>query len=265
MHNGFFIDIGCYDGITNNYTYHLENQYNWTGICIDANTDILATTINNRPKSRCISSVVWSSNSYLDFEKEINNPLSGRIYNISHNNNYSNLITKELTSVNTIYKILIDNKIILPETIDCIILDINGAEIYVLEYLFTKFPPIFSSVIINYRHKFSYLQQLIKLTKELSQWSIESIDETYLKISKKSNLNNKIWISDRGLFSLKDKNLWYGYLDSKTLEPLQEVDINEHCISLSNSEDLYRICNRELYKIDINNAYLKITDGQWTS
>jgi FkbM family methyltransferase len=265
MHNGFFIDVGCHDDITNNYTYHLEHQYNWTGVCIDANPEVLSSLINSRPNSHCISSVVWSSNTYLDFEKEIHSPLSGRIYNIPHNRPYTSLTAKELVPANTIYKILIDHNIQIPENIDCIVLDMNGAEIYILRYLLTKFPFSFSNIVINYCHDFPYLQQLIKLTKELSQLSIASIDDTYLKIAKKSNSNNKIWISDRGLFSLKDKILWYGYLDAKTLEPLKQVDINEHCISLSNSQDLYRICNKELYKIDINNAYLKITDGQWIS
>lgn len=36
--NGFFIDIGAYDGIQTSNSYYLEKNLNWKGICIEANT-----------------------------------------------------------------------------------------------------------------------------------------------------------------------------------------------------------------------------------
>lgn len=38
--NGFFIDIGAYDGINLSNTYILEKRYGWEGICIEANPSL---------------------------------------------------------------------------------------------------------------------------------------------------------------------------------------------------------------------------------
>jgi FkbM family methyltransferase len=45
---GIFIDIGAYDGIQTSNTYVLEKDYNWSGICIEANSDIYQRLIKNR-------------------------------------------------------------------------------------------------------------------------------------------------------------------------------------------------------------------------
>ena len=38
--NGFFIECGAYDGITNSACYTLEKNLNWKGICIEANLEL---------------------------------------------------------------------------------------------------------------------------------------------------------------------------------------------------------------------------------
>ncbi len=50
--NGYFIDIGAYDGVNTSNTYTLEKYLNWTGVCVEANTKIYNNLKNSRD---CIS------------------------------------------------------------------------------------------------------------------------------------------------------------------------------------------------------------------
>src|SRR5205823_12423666 len=49
--NGVFVDIGAYDGVTFSNTLMLENERDWTGICIEPLPDVCAALRKNR---RCI-------------------------------------------------------------------------------------------------------------------------------------------------------------------------------------------------------------------
>ena len=46
--DGYFLDIGAYDGIHLSNTYYLENELGWDGLCIDADADVY----NNLDKNR---------------------------------------------------------------------------------------------------------------------------------------------------------------------------------------------------------------------
>lgn len=54
--NGFFIEIGAFDGVylSNSYSFELEG---WQGICVEANPEYFDLCKNNRPSSACIYSV----------------------------------------------------------------------------------------------------------------------------------------------------------------------------------------------------------------
>jgi len=46
--NGFFVDLGSGNGIKYSNTYTLENEYQWTGICVEVNTDKFNELNQNR-------------------------------------------------------------------------------------------------------------------------------------------------------------------------------------------------------------------------
>jgi FkbM family methyltransferase len=48
--NGFFLEIGAYDGIQTSNTYALEKFLNWDGICIEANTEVFGRLKQNRSR-----------------------------------------------------------------------------------------------------------------------------------------------------------------------------------------------------------------------
>jgi hypothetical protein len=52
--DGFFIDIGAFDGIhlSNSYTFEKKG---WRGICVEANPKYFEICKENRPKSICLN------------------------------------------------------------------------------------------------------------------------------------------------------------------------------------------------------------------
>jgi FkbM family methyltransferase len=75
---GYFVDVGAFDGV------HLSNSYSfevagWTGICVEAHPDFFPLLQANRPKSRCIHAacVEETSASRVEFLAEPLGLLSG--------------------------------------------------------------------------------------------------------------------------------------------------------------------------------------------
>lgn len=54
---GYFVEIGCLDGIEYSNTYYFEKK-GWNGACIEAHNDFINTLTTNRPKSRIIHCAV---------------------------------------------------------------------------------------------------------------------------------------------------------------------------------------------------------------
>ena len=66
--DGYFVEVGAYDGFTISNTYLLEKNYGWKGICIEATPYRIQDLKNNRPNAICIETAVFSeSNLELDF------------------------------------------------------------------------------------------------------------------------------------------------------------------------------------------------------
>lgn len=42
-HDGYFIDIGAADGISDSNTFLLEKRYHWRGLCVEANPSLFET------------------------------------------------------------------------------------------------------------------------------------------------------------------------------------------------------------------------------
>jgi len=52
--NGYFVDLGAYDGIQTSNTYYMEKNLEWEGICVEANPMIYNQLLLNR-KSKNIN------------------------------------------------------------------------------------------------------------------------------------------------------------------------------------------------------------------
>ena len=69
MQNGFFIDIGAYDGITFSNTHYLENELCWKGVCVEAGSKIFETLIKVR-SCECVNVAIYKKNRALPFYED---------------------------------------------------------------------------------------------------------------------------------------------------------------------------------------------------
>jgi len=76
--NGFFIDVGAFDGIHLSNTYSFENK-GWKGICIEPHPNYYPLCKKNRPDSICLNLACISNDSdnFCDFYFEKIGLLSG--------------------------------------------------------------------------------------------------------------------------------------------------------------------------------------------
>jgi len=119
--NGYFIEVGAYDGIQTSNTYFFEKNFNWSGICIEANPSVFNSLIKNR-KSVNVNKAV------TDYKGTCN----------CKANEYK--ITNEGISIDcdTLLNILDENNA--PNVIDYLSIDIEGYEYIALkEFDFIKY------------------------------------------------------------------------------------------------------------------------------
>lgn len=118
--DGFFLDIGAYDGVFLSNTFVLEKELGWNGICVEPASGIYDVLITNR-NVKCVNKAIFDENKLVEFGE------IGFIGGIMKGG-------KQLVEAITMKTLLENNKT--PKLIDYISLDIEGAEYNAL----TEFP-----------------------------------------------------------------------------------------------------------------------------
>lgn len=155
--NGFFIELGAYDGLFQSNTAFLEMNRNWKGILIEPSIKGYTACQKNRPKSICLNYACVSNTYTEEF-------VSGDFH---HNHPMSSVNGERLSSNNlckvkaiTLEKILDEHHC---NTIDFLSLDTEGYELQILEGLnLTKYRPRFMLIEIylkDYDSIIAYLQK----------------------------------------------------------------------------------------------------------
>lgn len=137
--NGYFIEIGAFDGINLSNTYLLEKNYKWKGICIEPIPYIYDKLKNNRPDSICVNKAVYSySNMILNFNIANDTLLSGIVEHIDCHKtslNNSKIINVETISMNDLL-----NNNNAPNFIDYLSIDTEGSEYEIIKTIdFNKY------------------------------------------------------------------------------------------------------------------------------
>jgi FkbM family methyltransferase len=115
--NGYFLDIGAYNGTLDSNTYYLEKNLNWNGICIECGEDFDACKKNR--SSLCLDVAVYSEECYLNFSPERHQATKNFMLN--------SIIVKAFT-----FKQIFE-KYNVPTLIDYVSLDIEGLEFEALK------------------------------------------------------------------------------------------------------------------------------------
>ena len=146
--NGYFVDIGAYDGKEISNTYLLEHAYNWKGFCFEPLPNEFELCKKNRPNSICINKVVFSE-SGKEFDFAVFEGLSGIKEYIS---TYKDILqTCPIIKVQsiTLTDVLDENNA--PTFIEYLTVDTEGSELEVLKGInFNKY----SFGLIHIEHNF---------------------------------------------------------------------------------------------------------------
>jgi FkbM family methyltransferase len=132
--NGYFVEIGAYDGIALSNTYLLETQYAWSGICIEPIPEKYEQLVKNR-KAICSSKALYSmSGLELVFDNATDAMLSGISSHIDCHKHIVNRSKKQITVETLTLTDLLDQHNA-PKFIEYMSLDVEGSELEVLRGL----------------------------------------------------------------------------------------------------------------------------------
>jgi FkbM family methyltransferase len=181
--NGYFVDIGAYDGLSISNTKILEDL-GWSGICIEPHPNVFKSLIENRT-CECINCAIWNEDTKIKFLSlsGYTEMLSGILD--SYDTRHYNRVISELNTHGGYSEIIeIDAKkfetIIEQTEIDFLSIDTEGSELQILEQInFDRYHINIVCIENNFHEdKFNnfFLQKGYKLYTNVN------IDYLYIKI-----------------------------------------------------------------------------------
>jgi FkbM family methyltransferase len=169
--DGFFIELGAVDGITNSNTYYFEKELGWKGLCIEANPNNKEDLNKNRDCHKCYSPIYSKSGKEVTFDVVDCSELSGITNHIGNIGQFK-VDNKVTLKTRTMTEVL--DEINAPKYIDYMSLDTEGSELHVLMGLdFNKYTIGYMNVEHNYNSQMRGLihQFLQKKGYIYSRWN----------------------------------------------------------------------------------------------
>jgi FkbM family methyltransferase len=126
-HNGFFVEVGAYDGIESSNTYVLEKLYGWSGICIECNPRYYTSLCNVRNCFKSNNAVYNSNDKVMGFYD------SGGYAGLVETNNHKHITSDPIINVTTKTLTTILDEFNAPSFIEYLSLDTEGSEYEILK------------------------------------------------------------------------------------------------------------------------------------
>lgn len=121
--NGFFVELGAFDGITHSNTLLLETKFGWSGICIEANPNLYQILSGNR-KCACVNALIGEDNKLVEF---ISDGVYGRVNSSEENTKLLKTVELKPIPLGEVFE-----QEGAPKVIDYLSLDVEGYEDQVL-------------------------------------------------------------------------------------------------------------------------------------
>ena len=136
--NGFFVEIGAWDGIEFSNTYLLEKRHGWTGLLAEADPNALEKLKHNRPDALIDGRAVWrESGNKIEFLISPSGKLSGIKDNITFDKTIKRGGTIQLIPTVTLDDLLDAHNC--PQHIDYMSIDTEGSEYEIISaYSFSR-------------------------------------------------------------------------------------------------------------------------------
>lgn len=163
MNNGFFVEIGAYNGIDGSNCYFFEKFLNWSGIAIEPSPTQFLALQKNR-KCKCVNKAVAKKSEKIEFIDVVKGYTQMNGINNSSYQKTLKIINKDLRTV-------LDKKIIEAATfseiveynylIDYLSIDVEGGEMDILESIdFDLYKIKVLSIENNYPSEINYEKYL---------------------------------------------------------------------------------------------------------
>jgi FkbM family methyltransferase len=125
--NGFFVEVGAYDGVELSNTLLLEQDYGWNGVCIECNPRWFTSLHQSRACSVVTNAVYDTDDQTLDFF-DTGHGLSGLV----ETNQHAHIINSPVIKVQTKKLTTILDSAGAPSFIEFLSLDTEGSEYAIL-------------------------------------------------------------------------------------------------------------------------------------
>ena len=175
---GFYVDIGAYDGIEFSNTYVLEKNYGWSGLAVECDPAIVGLLAKNRNCDIDTRAVWREDNNEVIFKTVEGGKLSGIVDTLTH----KKALEREgyVSSIRTVsLKTLLDEHKC-PKHINYMSLDVEGAELDVLESF--DFSYTFDVVSIEHlRDKDKIIEIMLKHGYRIEKTILEGNETIFVK------------------------------------------------------------------------------------
>lgn len=158
---GFFIEIGANDGFTFSNTIYLENKFNWDGLLVEANPTYRESL--NRRKCESVISAVMKEAGLYDFS---DSGLYGGVTNLLDTTHGQQTKNSSHIKVNGAPLLSIMETSNVPKIIDFISIDVEGAEVSIVEQMCALQEYRFKCGCIEHNYRKLDYQIIVKLLKE---------------------------------------------------------------------------------------------------
>lgn len=178
--NGYFVEVGAYDGLSGSNSIILERDYNWKGICVEPIPRTFEKLSKNRPKCINVPYVAYNHNN-LEVEMTELEGLSSVTYDLDKwkDKVLSEGIGKHLLKTKTLTKILDESDA--PPYIEYLSIDTEGSELKVLEGIdFNRYKFGFITIEHNgVETKRLQIRKLLESNGYIFKEDIANIDDVY--------------------------------------------------------------------------------------
>jgi FkbM family methyltransferase len=186
-YNGYFVDIGAYDGIVMSNTYLLEKNYGWKGICIEANPRYFNKLESCRTSININNAIYKDDLKDLEFIDDENGGCSG----LKDTNNHSFLNNSPIIKVKTRNLTSLLDEYNAPNYIEYLSIDTEGSEFDILNsHNFNKYKFGYITVEHNFIHDNRIKIRNLLIKNGYVLYRENNVDDDYILNKKKGIFYN---------------------------------------------------------------------------
>lgn len=159
----YFVEVGGHDGVRHSNTLMFERYFQGTGLLVEANPELYARSLENRPACKHACVAVGATRGRAKFI--LGDSYGGLLetmpeaFTVEHVRRRNPIVEVEVVPL---HDLLVQHE--MPESIDYLSLDVEGAEYDILEAFFrTKTKFRFSALTVEFRYDMLYLERLMEL------------------------------------------------------------------------------------------------------